>query len=210
MGACVVAVAAQIIAAQVRVAKFVPLTFIGARFTCKGGQISCCGWTCRGVALGEMALLEMVGFFSRGFIYKTSRVPPVVVFQYNPDWMGIRLPRMRIQEKVCDNCEWQSAQLVVSKSCTQMGALSTEHWAQRSFHADWIIALLGPLCASVTNFPSDQMSNILPSNILIRQNKSKLPLFLITTNDNAHCELHVSGPDDMWAPELPLSILALP
>ena len=35
-------------------------------------------------------------------------------------------------------------------------------------------------------------------------------LFLITTNDNAHCELHVSGPDDMWAPELPLWILALP
>ena len=124
-----VAVAAQIIAAQLTVANFVPLTFIGARFTSKGGQISCCGWTCRGVALGEMALLEMVGFFSRAFIYKTSRVPPVVVFQYNPDWMGNRLPRMRIQEKVCDNCEWQSAQLIVSKSCPQMGALSTEHSA---------------------------------------------------------------------------------
>ena len=50
---------------------------------------------------------------------------------------------------------------------------------------------------------------------MIRQNKSKLSnsqsfLFPITTNDNAHCELHVSGPDDMWAPELPLWILALP
>ena len=33
-------------------------------------------------------------------------------------------------------------------------------------------------------------------------------LFLIKTKDNAHCELHVSGPDDMWAPELPLWILA--
>ena len=194
--------------------KFCPFDiYKGARFTCKGGQISCCGWTCRGVALGggwgEMALLEMVGFFSRAFIYKTSRVPPPVVFQYNPDWMGIHLPRMRIQVKVCDNCEWQSAQLVVSKSCTQMGALSTarlSRWLDNS--------AFGLPLRFGDKFPI--WSNIYCRPIFwFAKTSQNCPtvgvfLFLITTYDNAHCELHVSGPDDMWPPELPLWSLALP